>query len=81
MQVALYAHATNHGAYVLDAEKELANLPEAQPDANPIPAVEEIADHIDLWFRTGEDKPWNFLVEDLAGSIHALLTDRLKGGK
>jgi hypothetical protein len=64
---------------LLDAEKELANLPEAQPDARPIPTVEEIADHIDLWFRSGEDKPWNFLVEDLAGSIHSLLTARLKG--
>jgi len=45
----------------------------------PIPTVDEIADHIDLWFRTGEDKPWSFIVEDLAGSIHSLLTARLKG--
>lgn len=53
----------------------------AQQTTIPIPTVEEIADHIDLWFRTGEDKPWSFIVEDLAGSIHSLLTDRLKGGK
>jgi hypothetical protein len=44
------------------------------PAEVPIPTVEEIADHIDLWFRSGEDKPWSFIVEDLAGSIHALLT-------
>ena len=47
----------------------------------PIPTVEEIADHIDVWFRSGEDKPWSFIVEDLAGSIHAMLTDRIKGVK
>jgi hypothetical protein len=68
---------------LLDAEKELANLPEDQPDAIPIPTVEEIANHIDLcidlWFRTVKDKPWSFIVEDLAGSIHSMLTARLKG--
>jgi hypothetical protein len=53
----------------------------AQQTTVPIPKVEEIADHIDLWFRSGEDKPWSFLVEDLAGSIHSMLTARLKGGK
>ena len=46
-----------------------------------IPTVDEIADHIDLWFRSGEDKPWNFIVEDLAGSVHSMLTARLKGGE
>jgi hypothetical protein len=45
----------------------------------PIPTVEEIADHIDVWFRSGEDKPWSFIVEDLAGSIHSLLT-KVRGG-
>jgi hypothetical protein len=45
----------------------------------PIPTVEEIADHIDVWFRTGEDKPWSFIVEDLAGSIHYMLT-KSRGG-
>jgi hypothetical protein len=53
-------------------EEILATLTPAS--SVPVPTVEEIADHIDLWFRSGEDKPWNFLVEDLAGSIHALLT-------
>lgn len=45
----------------------------------PVPTVEEIADHIDLWFRSGEDKPWRFIVEDLAGSIHSMLT-KSRGG-
>jgi hypothetical protein len=40
----------------------------------PVPTVEELADHIDAWFKTGEDKPWSFIVEDLAGSIHSMLT-------
>jgi hypothetical protein len=66
---------------IFDYCHRLRDLPETKPDAIPIPKVDEIADHIDLWFRTGEDKPWNFLVEDLAGSIHSLLTNRLKGGE
>ena len=72
--------ASDEEALVRYSDLTNAVLPETKPDAIPIPTVEEIADHIDLWFRTGEDKPWNFLVEDLAGSIHSLLTDRLKGG-
>ena len=64
---------------IFDYCQRLRDLPEAQQTTVPIPTVEEIADHIDLWFRSGEDKPWSFIVEDLAGSIHSLLTARLKG--
>ena len=64
---------------IFDYCHRLRNLPETKPDAIPIPTVEEIADHIDAWFRSGEDKPWSFIVEDLAGSIHAMLTARIKG--
>jgi hypothetical protein len=71
------AFVTENG--IFDYCQRLRDLPETKPDAIPIPTVDDIADHIDLWFRTGEDKPWNFLVEDLAGSIHSLLTSRLKG--
>ena len=66
------------GKSLKEAYEALKLLKSPQP-ASPIPTVEEIADHIDLWFRTGEDKPWSFIVEDLAGSIHSLLTARLKG--
>jgi hypothetical protein len=64
---------------ISDKAKEAIKLLKVPQPAISIPTVKEIADHIDVWFRSGEDKPWNFLVEDLAGSIHSMLTARLKG--
>jgi hypothetical protein len=64
---------------ISDKAKEAIKLLKVPQPAISIPTVEEIADHIDLWFRTGEDKPWSFIVEDLAGSIYSMLTARLKG--